>query len=524
MKDQDPKVRQLLQQIGISLAFNAPGIGAAWVGKMRDKVYNDPGVKDFQIKGDGLAINVEAVLAETPSRNLFKIANQTLKVALDHGALAIQLGLLTDDGQKVGTKKDWEALGLAEDIVVNTALVKDRIGSAPADAVSMATLGEKLKAEAPKYDGKFETAALFYHIQQWLKEDPGDDNGENGDGSGDGDDQGDQGQQPATGEGNAAEGTMGMKPAERLEMREMIASIGKGTAAAEALEPPPVRSSFEKVIKAGAEAASLTAASRTVRSYSRMSRRENPLDPEIALPGAIGTEASLCVMLDASGSVGEEAVARCAAHVLKVQRAFPGMRCYFITHTSDVCWEGWLKPGGDVSGVTALVHAAASGVSTALIQIAKVFGARVIATASTEKKLALARDLGADVTFLFSEQDFKQQIKKNCPEGIDVILDHSGKITWEENLRVLKSGGRVVLCGATSGFEAITDLRHVFYRQLSLLGSTMGSKRDFPKILDLFKKGVIKPVLGAKFKLSEISLAQEQMENRNQLGKTVLVP
>jgi hypothetical protein len=353
MKDQDPKVRQLLQQIGISLAFNAPGIGAAWVGKMRDKVYNDPGVKDFQIKGDGLAINVEAVLAETPSRNLFKIANQTLKVALDHGALAIQLGLLTDDGQKVGTKKDWEALGLAEDIVVNTALVKDRIGSAPADAVSMATLGEKLKAEAPKYDGKFETAALFYHIQQWLKEDPGDDNGENGDGSGDGDDQGDQGQQPATGEGNAAEGTMGMKPAERLEMREMIASIGKGTAAAEALEPPPVRSSFEKVIKAGAEAASLTAASRTVRSYSRMSRRENPLDPEIALPGAIGTEASLCVMLDASGSVGEEAVARCAAHVLKVQRAFPGMRCYFITHTSDVCWEGWLKPGGDVSGVTA---------------------------------------------------------------------------------------------------------------------------------------------------------------------------
>jgi NADPH:quinone reductase-like Zn-dependent oxidoreductase len=191
----------------------------------------------------------------------------------------------------------------------------------------------------------------------------------------------------------------------------------------------------------------------------------------------------------------------------------------FTTAWQMVVHRAQVKPGE-----TVLVHAAASGVSTALIQIAKVFGARVIATASTEKKLALARDLGADVTFLFSEQDFKQQIKKNCPEGIDVILDHSGKITWEENLRVLKSGGRVVLCGATSGFEAITDLRHVFYRQLSLLGSTMGSKRDFPKILDLFKKGVIKPVLGAKFKLSEISLAQEQMENRNQLGKTVLVP
>lgn len=355
MKEQDPKLRQMLQQIGISLAFTAPGIGAAWVGKMRDRVYNDPKATDFQIRGDGLAVNVEAVLSGSPSQNLFKIANQTMKVALDHGALAVQLGLLTDTGEKVGSKKDWEALGLAEDLVINTALIKDRIGQAPPEAITMAKLGEKLKADAPAYDGRFETTALFYHIQQWLKEEPGDDNNGQGDGGGQGDGEGggQDAPQPATGEGNAAEGTMGMEPSERHQMREIMASIGKGTSVAEALEPPPVRSSFEKVIKAGAEATSLTAASRTVRSYSRMCRRENPLDPDVALPGAIGTEASLCVMLDASGSVGEEAVARCAAHVIKVQRVFPGMRCFFITHTSEVCWEGWLKPGGDLSALNA---------------------------------------------------------------------------------------------------------------------------------------------------------------------------
>lgn len=377
-QDQDPKLRQLLQQIGISLAFTAPGIGAAWVGKMRDKVIADSTVTDFQIKGGGLAINVDAVLAESPSRNLFKIANQTMKVALDHGALAVQLGLLTDDGQKLGSKKDWAALGLAEDIIVNTALVKDKIGQPPAEAVSMATLGEKLKADAPAYDGRFETAALFYHIQQWLKEDPEDDGGGDGpgggagEGEGEGDGQG-QGQNPATGEGNAAEGTMGMQPAERAEMRELMASIGRGTSVAEALEPPAVRSSFEKVIKAGAEAASTSASSRTVRSYSRMSRRENPLDPDITLPGVIGTEASLCIMLDASGSVGEEAVARCAAHVIKVQRAFPGMRVYFITHTDGICWEGWLKPGGDVSAITAATKfTGGTDDSAAYEQVAKV--------------------------------------------------------------------------------------------------------------------------------------------------------
>ncbi len=354
-QDQDPELRKLLQQIGVSLAFNAPGLGAAWVGKMRDKVVADSTVTDMVVRNGGLAMNVDALKAMNPSRVMFKIANQTMKVALDHGTLAVQMGLLTDEGEKLGTKKDWIALGLAEDIIINTALVKDKIGAPPAEAVLMANLGEKLKADAPAYDGRFETAALYYHISQWLKEDP-DEDGDGGDGSGSGKGEGEggpQGQNPGTGEGNAAEGNLGMEPAEKHEMREMMASIGKGTAVAQALLPPPVRSSFEKVIKAGAEAASLTASARTVKSYARMSRRENPLDPDVALPGAIGTEASLCVMLDASGSVGEEAVARCVAHVLKVQRVFPGMRCYFITHTSEVCWEGWLKPGGDSPALNA---------------------------------------------------------------------------------------------------------------------------------------------------------------------------
>ncbi len=361
MAIEDPELRKLLSNIGVSLAFTAPGIGAAWVGKMRDLVYRDDKVADVQITAKGVAVNLGATQALSPGQLMFKVANQTMKVALDHGGLAVQLGLLTSDGKKLGSKKDWQALGLAEDLVCNTPLVKDRIGTPPADAILMANLGEKLKADAPDFDGRFETAELYYHISQWLKEDPNEDEDEEGDqqgpeGQGDGGSGGegdqDQGGNPATGEGNAAEGAMNMSAGEKAEMREMMASIGKGSAVAEALQPPPVRSSFEKVIRAGAEQASLTASSRVERSYSRMSRRVNPLDPDITLPGQIGTEASLCVMLDASGSVGEEAVARCVAHVLKVQRAFPGMKCYFITHTSDVCWKGWLKLGGDTAGLT----------------------------------------------------------------------------------------------------------------------------------------------------------------------------
>jgi NADPH:quinone reductase-like Zn-dependent oxidoreductase len=133
-----------------------------------------------------------------------------------------------------------------------------------------------------------------------------------------------------------------------------------------------------------------------------------------------------------------------------------------------------VQPGEDV-----LVHAAGSGVGSIGIQIARLRGARVIATASSEEKLAKARELGADETINYSDDAWPRQIKRlTNGRGVDVVFEHTGAATWPGSILSLKKGGRLVTCGATSGFNASTDLRHVFYRHLTILGSMMGSKAD----------------------------------------------
>jgi len=177
-----------------------------------------------------------------------------------------------------------------------------------------------------------------------------------------------------------------------------------------------------------------------------------------------------------------------------------------------------LQPGEDV-----LIHAAGSGVGSLGIQIAKLLGAHVIATASSDEKLTKARELGADETVNYSHDDWPKQVKRlTNGRGVDVVFEHTGEATWPGSILSLKKGGRLVTCGATSGFDARTDLRHVFYRHLTILGSMMGSKADLLAAMKFIESGQIRAVVDRVLPLEEARKAHELMEDRAQFGKLVL--
>jgi len=177
-----------------------------------------------------------------------------------------------------------------------------------------------------------------------------------------------------------------------------------------------------------------------------------------------------------------------------------------------------VQPGEDV-----LVHAAGSGVGSVGIQIAKLHGARVITTASSDDKLAKARELGADETINYTRDDWPKEVKRlTNGRGVDVVFEHTGAATWPGSILSLKKGGRLVTCGATSGFDAKTDLRHVFYRHLTILGSMMGSKADLLAAMKFIESGQIRAVVDRTLPLAEARKAHELIEDRAQFGKVVL--
>lgn len=177
------------------------------------------------------------------------------------------------------------------------------------------------------------------------------------------------------------------------------------------------------------------------------------------------------------------------------------------------------------AGETVLVHAAGSGVGSAAIQIAKLVGGRVFATASTEEKLMKARDLGADEIINYSERDFAAEVRRlTSKRGVDVVIEHTGMATWEKSILSLCGNGRLVTCGATTGYQAQLDLRHVFARHLNILGSYMGAKHELLQVLKFFATGQLRPVIDRVLPLSEAAAAHQSLEHRAQFGKVILNP
>lgn len=179
-----------------------------------------------------------------------------------------------------------------------------------------------------------------------------------------------------------------------------------------------------------------------------------------------------------------------------------------------------LQPGEDV-----LIHAAGSGVGSIGIQVAKLRGARVIATAGSDEKLEQARELGADETVNYTREDWPKEVRRLTEKrGVDVVFEHTGAETWAGSIMALKKNGRLVTCGATSGFDARTDLRQLFYRHLTFLGSFMGSKAELLEAMKFVENGTIRAIVDRVLPLAEARRAHELMEDRAQFGKLVLVP
>ena len=177
-----------------------------------------------------------------------------------------------------------------------------------------------------------------------------------------------------------------------------------------------------------------------------------------------------------------------------------------------------LQPGEDI-----LILGAGSGVGIAAIQIAKFFGARVITTAGSEEKLAKAKALGADELINHKTQKISAEVRRiTAKRGVDVVFEHVGTATWDESFASLAASGRLVTCGATTGYDAKVDLRFLFAKQLSLLGSYMGTKSELHTVMKLVAAGRLKPIVDRVFPLTEAAAAHSYLESSSQFGKVVL--
>ncbi len=163
------------------------------------------------------------------------------------------------------------------------------------------------------------------------------------------------------------------------------------------------------------------------------------------------------------------------------------------------------------------------GVATAAMQIAKALGARVIVTSSSDEKLARARELGADATVNHAEADVAAAVREATGgHGADVVVEHVGEATWKTSLQVAAPGGRVAVCGATSGPNPPANLHRIWWKQLTVLGSTMGTQADFQAVYELVASGRAEPIVDRSFPLAEAAAAHEHLEAGRQLGKVVL--
>ncbi len=178
-----------------------------------------------------------------------------------------------------------------------------------------------------------------------------------------------------------------------------------------------------------------------------------------------------------------------------------------------------------VPGETVLVIGGTGGVGSAAIQIAREAGARVLATAGSEEKIGLCIELGAESAVDHSKPDWGQAVRSLAGKrGVDVVVEHVGPATWDTSLKVLGRNGRLVTCGGTTGPKVSVLLPHLFIKNQSILGSTMGPRSAFTAILDRLARGVYRPVVDRILPLSRIAEAHELLEARKVLGKIVLTP
>ncbi|HXN02968.1 MAG TPA: zinc-binding dehydrogenase [Candidatus Dormibacteraeota bacterium] len=186
-------------------------------------------------------------------------------------------------------------------------------------------------------------------------------------------------------------------------------------------------------------------------------------------------------------------------------------------------WRMLMTKARVTPGESVLILGIGGGVALAALQIAKHVGARVFVTSGSAEKLKRAQALGADVLINHQETDFSREVWRITEKrGIDVIVDNVGAATWDRSIRALAKGGRLVTCGATSGPKPDEDLRRLFVKQVTIYGSTMGTRHDWEQLNRLLAAKTLRPIVDRIFPLEQAAQAQSLMEDQGQFGKIVL--
>lgn len=220
-----------------------------------------------------------------------------------------------------------------------------------------------------------------------------------------------------------------------------------------------------------------------------------------------------------------ELIAVPAANVIPIPDSLDFNQAASVPLVFVTAWHMLVGRAAIRPGQTVLVLGASSGVGIAAIQIAKLFHCRVITTAGDEVKLEKGRALGADYGINHYQQKISEEVRKiTNKEGVDIVLEHVGAATWDESVKSLKSGGTLVTCGATTGPNVGIDLRHLFARQLTLLGSYMGTMAELHEVLRHVFSGRLKPVVDRVFPLQYMRAAHEYLEKSQMFGKVVVIP
>jgi len=214
-----------------------------------------------------------------------------------------------------------------------------------------------------------------------------------------------------------------------------------------------------------------------------------------------------------------------AANVIPFPESLEFSQAASVPLVFVTAWHMLVGLAGVRQGQTVLVLGASSGVGIAAIQIAKLFHCRVITTAGDDAKLEKGRALGADYGINHYKEKISEEVRKiTNKEGVDIVVEHVGAATWEESIKCLKTAGTLVTCGATTGPSVGIDLRHLFARQLRILGSYMGTMGELHEVLGHVFAGRLKPVVDRTFPLSEIRSAHEYLEKSQMFGKVIVNP
>jgi NADPH:quinone reductase-like Zn-dependent oxidoreductase len=214
-----------------------------------------------------------------------------------------------------------------------------------------------------------------------------------------------------------------------------------------------------------------------------------------------------------------------AANLVEIPETIPFEAAAATSLAGVTAWRGLMVRGGLRAGERVLITGASGGVSTLAVQIAHLAGAEIFAVTSGEANVARVRELGARVVYDRLRTDWSKQVWIDThKEGVDLVFDAVGQVVWAQCLRALAVRGRLVTYGATTGAAGETEIRLVFWRQLSILGSTMGNPKEYRTVMDLVFQGKIQPVIHAALPLEDARRAHEMLESGDVFGKVVLRP